>query len=55
MVRKLRGPVKKENKEEKRQRKKNNLEGKQRILTVALPVLVGLLLLLVLIIWLQSS
>ena len=55
MVRKLRGPVKKENKDEKRQRRRDNVEGKQRILTVAVPVLAGLLLLLVVIIWLNSS
>ncbi len=40
MVRKLRGTVKKESKEERRARRQENLEGKQRILSVAIPVLV---------------
>ena len=55
MVRKLRGPVKKESKGEKRQRRRDNVQGKQRILTVAIPVLLGLLLMLVVVLWLKST
>ena len=54
-MRKLRGPVKKETKDEKRQRRRGNVEGKQKILTVAVPVLLGLFFLLVVILWLKSS
>ena len=54
MVRKLRGPVKKESKEEKRQRRRDNVEGKQKILTVAVPVLLGVIALVVLLVWMKS-
>ena len=40
MVRKLRGPVKKESKEQRRARRAENVEGKQRILSIAIPVLI---------------
>ena len=40
MVRKLKGPVKKESKEERRQRRGENVGGKQQILTVALPIMI---------------
>ena len=51
MVRKLRGPVKKESKEERRLRRHENLEGKQRVLTVALPILAVVILLLVVLVY----
>lgn len=54
MVRKLKGPVKKESKEERRQRRRENAQGKQQILTVALPILLGLFLLLVVYMWYSS-
>ena len=55
MVRKLRGPVKKESKEERRQRRRENVEGKQQILTVAVPVLAGALIVLVVYLWVKTS
>ena len=54
MVRKLRGPVKKESKEERRQRRRDNVEGKQKILTVAVPVLLGVIGLVVFLVWMKS-
>lgn len=53
MVRKLRGPVKKESKGERRQRRRGNVVGKQQILTVAVPVLVVVVALLVTFVWLK--
>ena len=55
MVRKLKGKPSKETHQEKRQRKKENLEAKQKIATVVFPVLVGLLILLVLIFYWVSK
>lgn len=55
MVRKLRGPVKKESKEERRLRRRENLEGKQRILTVALPILVVVILLVFVLVYLGTK
>lgn len=40
MVRKLRGPVKKETKSEKRQRRSENALAKKQILSIAVPVLI---------------
>ena len=54
MVRKLRGPVKKESKEERRQRRRDNVEGKQKILTVAVPVVLGVIGLVVFLVWMKS-
>ena len=51
MVRKLRGPVKKESKEEKRQRRRDNVQGKQRIYTIAIPILLAVAALLILFVW----
>jgi len=55
MVRKLRGPVKKESKDERRARRRENLEGKQRIMTVALPVLGLVFLLVVILVYLGTK
>ena len=37
----MRGPVKKESKEERRQRRRENVEAKGKIATVAVPILLG--------------
>ena len=55
MVRKLRGPVKKESKEERRLRRRENLEGKQRILTVALPIVAIVILLVFVLVYLGTK
>ncbi len=39
MVRQLKGPIRKESKKEKRQRKFANIEGKSTALYIALPIL----------------
>ena len=52
MVRKLRGPVKKESKEERRMRRAENVEGKQKILSIAIPVLIAVVLLIGLFVYL---
>lgn len=47
--------MKKESKEERRQRRRENVEGKGRIATVAVPVLLGLAVLLAAIVWLVAQ
>ena len=55
MVRKLKGPVKKESKKERRERRQENTKGKERIATNAVPVLLGLAALLAVFIWLAAQ
>ena len=55
MVRKLKGPVKKESKEERRQRRQENADGKDKIWSVAVPALLGVVVLFLVILWLTSS
>ena len=47
MVRKLRGPTKKETHKEKRERRKDNREAREKLLTVVLPSLLVLVIVLV--------
>ena len=54
MVRKLKGPVKKETKEERRQRRKENVEAKGKVLTVAVPVLILAFLVAVILLYLKT-
>ena len=54
MVRKLRGSVK-ESKDERRARRRENVEGKRRIMTVALPVLGLVLLILIILVYLGTK
>ena len=51
MVRKLRGPVKKESKDERRVRRQENVQGKQKILSVTLPVIVAFVIIVVIIVY----
>ena len=55
MVRKLRGPVKKESKEERRQRRRENVEAKGKIATVAVPILLGGAVLVAILVWLVAQ
>ena len=54
MVRKLKGPVKKESKKERRERRQENVKGKEQIKTIAIPIILGLAVLLAVIIWLAA-
>ena len=54
MVRKLRGPVKKESKEQRRARRAENVEGKQKILTIAIPVLIAVAILVAVLVYLSA-
>ena len=55
MVRKLKGKPRKETNEEKRQRKRENLEARGKIVTVVLPVIGGLVVLLLLLFYWVSK
>ena len=55
MVRKLRGPVKKETKHEKRQRRQENAVGKQRFITFVIPSLIAVVVVVGLIIYLGTK
>lgn len=54
-MRQLPGKAAKETKRMKRERKKNNLDGKNRALTIAIPVLLGVLVLIVAYVYTAAS